>query len=272
MIHESYNIEWYPDGELELLFCGYERDIPRDKSVRHIRDYFLIHYVVEGSGFYKSMNQLHRVKNSEMFVIFPGQLVNYSANPDDPWSYCWFAFTGNKARDYLAEYGIDEDNPIVPLASDNTAQSLAIQGEAEIKCRKRSKHYSSKLIYEVFAQIEQSYAIRCDAQRDNIRLNRYLETAKLYISSNLPQHLSVQTIADMIGLERTYFSKLFHRHTGMTLQDYIINMRIDMAVGLLQTGCLAIKDVAECVGIHDPYYFSKIFKKVKGVPPSKYCG
>lgn len=56
----------------------------------------------------------------------------------------------------------------------------------------------------------------------------------------------------------------------MTPKAYIINFRIQYACELLKSGKYRISDVADIVGYRDVYYFSKSFKKIKGVSPSEY--
>ena len=116
--------------------------------------------------------------------------------------------------------------------------------------------------------LEHTIATNKKLSESGIRAMGNVDAALSYIDTHLADPISLETLSSFVGLERTYFSKLFHRQTGMTLQNYIINLRMDTAQKLLQAGQLHVKEVGARVGIQDPYYFSKLFKKVKGVPPS----
>ena len=56
----------------------------------------------------------------------------------------------------------------------------------------------------------------------------------------------------------------------MNYSDYIASLRIQRAKELLQNEVLSIQEIAEQVGYNDYFYFTKVFKKVQGISPSKY--
>ncbi len=77
-------------------------------------------------------------------------------------------------------------------------------------------------------------------------------------------------IAERIGLSPAYFSRLFKRVTGLTFQEYLIQLRIARAQQLLLEGRLHIAEVARESGFRDPYYFSRLFHRRIGCCPSEY--
>lgn len=93
---------------------------------------------------------------------------------------------------------------------------------------------------------------------------------KQYIDENYSTSLSLDALAAMVHLSPSYFSKLFKREMGENLSTYILNTRIEHAKFLLRTTDKKAYEIAELVGIYDPVYFSKIFKKVTGLKPKEY--
>ena len=75
-------------------------------------------------------------------------------------------------------------------------------------------------------------------------------------------------IAKKQGISISYFRMIFKRHTGLSPIEYMNRVRMLQALQLLQTTQNSITDIAEQVGIHDPNYFTRIFKKLLGYPPS----
>ena len=67
-----------------------------------------------------------------------------------------------------------------------------------------------------------------------------------------------------------HLRRLFQQATGRTPVDYLAELRVGEAKRLLKVGGLGVKQVAERVGIPDPYYFSRVFQKVTGRRPSTY--
>ena len=63
---------------------------------------------------------------------------------------------------------------------------------------------------------------------------------------------------------------MFKEHTGRCFTDYLAEQRINLAVDLMQTTDLSLAQIGEKVGYGDPNYFSRVFKKRKGVGPREY--
>ncbi|WP_162551035.1 response regulator [Paenibacillus tepidiphilus] len=96
-------------------------------------------------------------------------------------------------------------------------------------------------------------------------------TLKRWIAANYRQHYDLNTLAGMVFLTPSYLSKLFKQETGLTLTDYITDIRIREAKHLLkQSPDLKVHEIGAEVGYPDPAYFNKLFKKVVGVTPSEY--
>ena len=82
--------------------------------------------------------------------------------------------------------------------------------------------------------------------------------------------ISVEEIARSSYLSTTYITKIYKEVTGDTPINFLINLRMEKAMEILQEGHFSIQDVAKKVGYDDPYYFSKLFKKRFGLSPSSY--
>lgn len=106
----------------------------------------------------------------------------------------------------------------------------------------------------------------CDASGQG----NLIHTIKSHIAQHYREELSLEGLAGLVYLSPSYLSKLFKRETGENLSTYMQNVRIDAAKILLRTTPLKTYEVAERVGISDPVYFSRIFKKVVGVKPKDY--
>jgi AraC-like DNA-binding protein len=82
--------------------------------------------------------------------------------------------------------------------------------------------------------------------------------------------LTIKEIADRSFMSEVYFRKLFKKEYGISPQKYIIDLRIQNAVGLISTGYYTLSEVAHMSGYNDYKYFSVEFKKAMGVSPSEY--
>lgn len=126
------------------------------------------------------------------------------------------------------------------------------------------KHRCSAIMHEIFAECyKQNYVIK---SQDSKILNSVEYLMKNYKKSDL----TIKEIADQSFISEVYFRKLFKEEYGVSPQKYIIDLRIQNAVGLISAGYYSLKEIAYMSGYNDYKYFSVEFKKSMGVSPSEY--
>lgn len=89
-----------------------------------------------------------------------------------------------------------------------------------------------------------------------------------YLSQNYMKSISLYRLAHNMYLSPVYISKIFKEETGESPINHLIRIRLTKANELLNAGDIPIKAVARSVGYEDAYYFSKLYKKYYGIPPS----
>jgi len=94
--------------------------------------------------------------------------------------------------------------------------------------------------------------------------------AKEYIDNNYHKSVSLEDVAEQLGISSYYLSKLFKERFQVTFIDYLKNTRLQKAKELLVDGTMPLKEIALTIGYKDPNYFSRIFKKEVGVSPREY--
>jgi AraC family transcriptional regulator len=91
-----------------------------------------------------------------------------------------------------------------------------------------------------------------------------------YVSAHLDRNLSLQELADLVGLNPHYFCRLFKAACGLTPHQYLLKSRVDQAAQLLRSTQLPIADVAQQVGCYDQSRFTQVFRRWMGVTPKHY--
>ena len=89
------------------------------------------------------------------------------------------------------------------------------------------------------------------------------------METNYHNDISVTTLANEIGLERSYFSTVFKAKTGVSPYAYLTSLRIKKAVSLMKEGWLTTGEIASAVGL-DPQNFARIFQREHGMSPRQY--
>lgn len=91
-----------------------------------------------------------------------------------------------------------------------------------------------------------------------------------YIDNNFAQPISSQELAAISNTSVFHFCRMFKKTTGKTLTDYVNEVRIDKAAFLLSTSSMNITEIGGACGFDDLNYFSRVFKKHKGMSPKAF--
>lgn len=97
-----------------------------------------------------------------------------------------------------------------------------------------------------------------------------VDNAFSYINKNFTKDITLESVADEIGISPQYLSKLFKEKYGSNFIDYITKKRVEYAGRLLARSSANIKEISKAAGYGDPNYFCKLFKKVTGLTPKQY--
>jgi len=120
------------------------------------------------------------------------------------------------------------------------------------------------ICHEIYNWITQLSVVKLQ-QKDS-----YVEKVIEYIKEHLSENLSLKNLADKFHLSPNYLGKIFYKSTGIYLNEYVLNMRINKACELILNTDYSMYEIGLMVGIDNQNYFSKLFKKKMGVSPQKY--
>ena len=263
MRKEYYNTE-NQMLDLYMINCGYEDCIDNFVSFSSIRNYYLIHYITKGSGYYETNGQKTHIAAGDIFLISPGQLVRYtSPDPKDTWSFCWIGFSGNKAKEYLNLTGItaDIERSVNILFYRNIMECLAYIED--------NKNNISQLKLNTYV-LNCLLALTKNTVSKPVRAETHAERALSYIEYNYGNEITIKDVYTYLNLDRTYFYRIFKKHTGMAPEQYIMHYRIRKSLELLQYSKHSISEIASSVGINNVYYFSRLFRKIMNISPTEY--
>ncbi|MFR6374124.1 MAG: helix-turn-helix transcriptional regulator [Subdoligranulum sp.] len=104
------------------------------------------------------------------------------------------------------------------------------------------------------------------------KFKKEVQAVIIYVNAHYMDKLTLDGIADYVGLNREYLSRLFSKETGTGLFQYINEVRMKRAGEMIRSNKqVYIKEVAAAVGFDDPYFFSRKFKDFYGKTPSEYA-
>ncbi|MDO4274595.1 MAG: response regulator [Eubacteriales bacterium] len=102
------------------------------------------------------------------------------------------------------------------------------------------------------------------------KYSQLVEQTIAYVRENLKEPISRETITNVLHVSEGHISHLFKKETGVSLPEYITDMRVEKAKALLADSNASVAEICEQIGYNYQAYFTKIFKEKTGVPPLQY--
>ena len=95
-----------------------------------------------------------------------------------------------------------------------------------------------------------------------------LRKVKAHIHRNFADDLRLSELADVAGMSKFHFCRMFRQSTGVTPYQYLLGVRIDRAKRLLQTTASTVGEISQQVGFNSQSQFNRAFKKLEGTTPA----
>ncbi|GAB6169888.1 AraC family transcriptional regulator [Clostridium carnis] len=256
-------------NDMYLCYCGLEECAPLYSFGPAIRPNYLIHYVLEGKGYYYVNNRKYTVTKNEGFLIMPNVVTFYQADNDNPWTYLWIGIDGNKVSVYLKSLGLDNDNLIFKSDQNDTLKEYVLEMLKHHTTTAADSFKIEGLLYLFFSKLSENLNNTYSLNKDD-SYNIYISKAIEFIQNNYHTQIKVSDIANYICLNRSYLTSIFQKHLKISPQRFLMEFRITKAAELLYDTDLPIGNIAFSCGYSDPLAFSKAFKKIKKSSPKEY--
>jgi len=253
------DIGWYPKARYHY----------RDRINGAPEDHLMM--CLDGNGYVVVNEKKSHLRAGELLIIPRNCRHTYWAAEDEPWSIYWMHFRGEDSS-----YYVDRIPQVAePVAIDKAAQSEAIRLFRDcletleggytlptlIYAAQSAKHILSVLLFRnsvlPMKQRSESQRLDCDAVIE-------------YMRSRLHEAVRLEEFAREASLSVSHFSEMFRDQVHQSPMSYFTQLKIRAACRLLDLTRKPVKVVAMETGYTDPYYFSRVFKKVMGISPDKY--
>ena len=233
------------DTGIKPLSFGHEQCRRNHRFGPYIRDYYLIHFCLNGKGTLIDKYGTHHVKKGQLFIIRPDEVTTYFADGVEPWEYVWIAFSGRESVTFDEVLSVQNspnnlERTLLEYVKDNVTSAMA---------------YKS-FLYQLIYQLD----LRAPIVTDTV------QKIKQYVDLSYMEQLSVKTISNTFGYERSYLYRIFKKQTGKSIKEYINSVRLSKAKVFLKDGH-SVNETALMVGFLDPFNFSKAYKKYFGKSP-----
>jgi len=259
-------------SELSLNYCGTE--ICRNDFFMppHIRKQFLIHYVLSGKGTFHTPQKEYALQAGDLFLIYPNTPVSYETEPSAPFHFSWFSFSGSKAEETAQILGFRPSDCVKRLHLRFSIHEKILECiDGTERGNAPGEFFTKEKLYGILRLIHAScMADEGDEEKRRPIMEQHVQKSISFMKMNYMNPIGVGDAAAFVGLERTYFSKIFHQQTGMTPQNFLLQVRIDQARQLLRRTDYPIGEISSFVGFADECYFSRAFRKKTGLSPKQF--
>lgn len=245
---------------------GYYFDI--DKG-RVLNEYQLL-YITEGEGIFNSAHAKDiPLKAGDLFLLFPGEWHTYHPTGKNGWKSYWIGFKGKNVDDRVKAGFLSVDKPIYHVGF--SADIIRLYEEAYKRAQEEAPYLQQILAGIVNHLVGLMYALErsMELSKDHTRVDM-INLARLRIRESLEVDLTIQQVAEELGVSYSNFRKLFKEFTGISPALYQQDLRLQRAKELLATTSLSIKEIAYRLRFESPDYFSSKFKIKTGKKPSEF--
>ena len=233
---------------------------------------FLFFYVVDGEGSLTYENQVHSMKKGDCAFIDCRKKYSQSSSSENLWSLKWVHFYGSNMSEIYSKYlerggevcfsvNSEKFNPFLPLLDLIMETSSSSSYIRDMKINEELSQLLTLLMeYSWNPERAKKFNTRC--------LN--ISNVRAYIDQNFTDKISLEVVAKQFNVNKSYLLRLFKEHTGLTVNNYILQKRILMAKNELRFSNKTMDVIAEECGLETANYFIRIFKKIEGLTPGEY--
>lgn len=231
-------------------------------------DYQLL-YIVSGKGHFYFHGEDRVVYAGRMVLIQPRQEQRYEYFGEDKPEVYWVHFTGSDVKNILRSYNIPMDDPIFYSGASSTYSYLFKEMIHELQnCKTGYEDLLAMYLRQIFLLVQRT------RQEERPTVSTYIqeemEFARRYFNEHYNEPISIQEYAESRNMSVCYFQRNFKQIVKHTPMQYLLTIRVNNAASLLETTDYSMAEIAAIVGYEDPLYFSRLFRKIKGVSPRDY--
>ncbi|MES2777357.1 MAG: AraC family transcriptional regulator [Bacteroidota bacterium] len=226
-------------------------------------------YCVKGCGWAQISGKNYVVSPGD-FVLIPSDMPHeYGADAETPWTIYWMHFKGLCGPGFIDMMLQKMGGHVASISFQENRLHLFEEIYTSVE-----RGYSTDNICYASLSLQYFLASCCfdtnynyqatHGKQDNITL------CVNYLQRHIDKPLSLQEIAQAVNLSVSHFAAIFKKSTGFSIIEYFNHLKIQKACQYLQFTELRINEIADRLGIEDPYYFSRMFTKTIGLSPNKY--
>ncbi|MFC3797968.1 helix-turn-helix domain-containing protein [Cohnella sp. GCM10012308] len=232
-------------------------------------DSHIVIYCAEGAGWIEQDGRTDTLTERHLAVIPAGAPHRYGASEEAPWSIYWFHLRGGQVGAHLALYGL-AGQPIPMPAALGAGFAESFERCYGLLADKPYSLPAQVHVSLTLGQLLGAIGLSASGSPRHRKREEDLSRAIRFMNDRLHVTVTLPELAKHAGLSKQHLIHLFKQETGFPPIDYYLRLKMQKASQLLSLTGLSVKEIAAAVGFGDPYYFSRMFKKLMGTSPTDY--
>ena len=230
---------------------------------------FQLLYIAAGKAHFHIDGEEKIVTAGHMVLYRPKEPQKYEYYLEDLTEVYWVHFTGGNVTNILHSYGLTKDKKIFYCGSDLEYKNLFRSMIQELQtCKDDYQQMLEICLRQIFIKLHRCF--NTITKTENSLIAEEMDKAIFYFAEHYNEDICIEDYAKEHLMSTSWFIRNFKQYTGSTPMQYILSKRIHNAETLLQNEHYNITEISNIVGYDNPLYFSRIFKKVKGISPTEY--
>ncbi|MBQ8316873.1 MAG: helix-turn-helix transcriptional regulator [Lachnospiraceae bacterium] len=230
---------------------------------------FQLLYIAAGKAHFHFDGKEKIVTAGHMVLYRPKEPQKYEYYGEDQTEVYWVHFTGSDVTNILNSYGLTKGKHVFYCGKGLDYQNHFRTMIQELQMCK--DHYEQMLemhLRTIFIMMHRH--LMASTKLSNSPIADDIDAAVMYFNQHYNEEICIEEYAESNGISTSWFIRKFKEYTGFSPLQYILSIRIYNAEALLKDDQHNVTEISSIVGYDNPLYFSRIFKKVKGLSPSEY--
>lgn len=231
-------------------------------------DYQLL-YVASGKTHFYINGEDVEVTAGNMVLYLPRQVMHYEYFGEDKPEVYWVHFTGGDVKNILRNYDIPMEHNVFHCGSSSTYAYIFKEMINELQtCRVGYQELLEMYLRQIFLLVQRS---RMEIKPTvNSYIQEEIESARRYFNEHYNEEINIEEYAQSRGMSVSWFLRNFKQILKKSPMQYLLSIRINNAASLLETTDYNVTEISTIVGYDNPLYFSRLFRKHKGISPTDY--
>ncbi|MGO1245776.1 MAG: helix-turn-helix domain-containing protein [Sphingobacterium sp.] len=235
---------------------------------RILDDYYIVFISKGGGTFQSAATQPVEVNEGICFFLYPGIWHRYRPNANSGWEEYWIGFNGTYPDQLMNSAFFEVERPFINVGLN--FDILGLFHNLIEKVQQSSPGYRQVITGIALQMLGILHGTSMSKEQEDDPILQRINKAKFLLQESLERPIDMETLAEKLPMGYSSFRKYFKQATGVSPNQYHLDLRLKKAVNLLASSTLNVSEVADQTGFDSLYYFSRLFKKKTGKSPSQY--